>query len=152
MKIEELLYEADGSPTKAALKTGATTVAKNAVKGAGEFIKGVRGNDVINPLTGKSAFAYGDDVGAASRGMGRDVAPEQRFNKLMNLMYGNNINPEIKTEWEDALKSKDARSIQLVNKKYRELLRQEAKDTNNKLKDPNKRVIADLGQVDFDKL
>ena len=115
MLIDELLYEQDGTLTKAA--KGLT---KGLVKGAGEFIKGARGGkDIVNPLTGKSVFSYGDDTEKTTRSVGANLPPHQQFKNLLKNVYGENLTDEIVDDWEEAIKSNNDSKVAAVGKKYR---------------------------------
>jgi len=139
MKIIELFNktanEAIGSAIGGAVK--------GIAKGADEFIKGASGGEVDIGGTIKK-YTNIDDTKGTTRSVGRELPPEQRFDNLMVVMYGNDLTQKIKNDWEDAIKSKDATKIKNINNDYKRFLKPTAKDIGDKLKKSNKQAVADM--------
>ncbi len=141
-KIEEALSD------KA--KGAAKSVGKGALglaKGANAFISGATKGEVdigraINKYTN---IEQGKEAGT-TRSVGRQLAPEQQFNNLLNNIYGkSNVTPELISDWEDAIKSNDNGQVAQIGKKYKTSEKPEQQDpSTGKWKTSNRDIVAHL--------
>ena len=112
MLIDELLLELDINTAKSAAKT--------LVKGTGEFIKGARGGkDIINPLSGKSIFSYGDGAETTTRSVGASLTRSQQFQNLVKNVY-DDPTEELVQDWREAILSNNDKKVKEVGAKYRD--------------------------------
>jgi len=158
MKIIEILQK----EVKEATPAG--KIARSIGGAANAFIKGASGGDVdiagtAREFGGKTTSNLLDigkdtgDSGGGTRSIGREIPPEERFDRVINTMYSkkNLANSSIKDDWEKAIKSKNVAEIQKVNDTYKQLLNYTAKEGKN-IKPSLKRAIADMSDVDINDL
>ena len=138
MKIIEIL-QTEG--IGADLKKDAGDAVKGIGRGINAFVQGAGGPDIKGTFDKYAGSTLKGDPDKGSRGVGAGSGLDQ----ILGSIYGKNLTDEIRSDWEDAIRSGDEAKIKAVNDKYENTpgIRPEAQSETN----PGKLKIAHRNRI-----